>query len=86
MAILLQIQLTRSNYHEYEINPRKANLLFFCIHKPPSLNSQYLLDTLSDLLDFYSNHHDNKVVLGDFNLKLTDPLMGTFINKLDLIS
>ena len=70
----------------FEINLRKEKWLFVGIYKPPSLNSQYFLDTLSDLLDFYSNHYDNKVILGDFNLKPTDPLMMTFLNEKDLIN
>ena len=70
----------------FEINLRKEKWLFVAIYKPPSLNSQYFLDTLSDLLDFYSNHYDNKVILGDFNLKPTDPLMMTFLNEHDLIN
>ena len=47
---------------------------------------QYFLDTFSDLLDFYSNHYDNKVKLGNFNLKPTDPLMMTFFNEYALIN
>ena len=70
----------------FEINLRKEKWLFVAIYKPPSLNSQYFLDTLSDLLDFYSNHYDNKVILGDFNLKPTDPLIMTFLNEHDLIN
>ena len=65
---------------------RKEKWLFVGIYKPPSLNSQYFLDNLSDLLDFYSNHYDNEVILGDFNLKPTDPLMMTFLNEHDLIN
>ena len=38
------------------------------------------------MVDFYSNHYDNKVILGDFNLKPTDLLMMTFLNKHDLIN
>ena len=69
----------------FEINLRKEKWLFAAIYKPPSPNSQYVLDTLSDLLDFYSNKYDNKAILGDFNLKPTDPLMTIFLNELDLI-
>ena len=70
----------------FEINLRKEKWLFVGIYKPPSLKSQYFLDTLSDLLDFYSNHYDNKVILGDFNLKPAYPLMMTFLNEHDLIN
>ena len=44
----------------FEFNLRKEKRLYVGIYKPPSLNSQYFINTLSDLLDFYSNHHDNK--------------------------
>ena len=70
----------------FEIHLRKEKWLFVGSYKPPSLNSQNFLDTLSDLLDFYSNHYDNKVILGDFNLKPTDPLMMTFSNEHNLIN
>ena len=70
----------------FEINLRKEKWLSVAIYKPPSLNSQYFLDILSGLLDFYSNYYDNKVILGDFNFKPTDPLMLTFVNKHDLIN
>ena len=58
----------------FEINLRKKKWLFVGIYKPPLLNGQYFLDNLSDLPDFYPNHYDNKVIIGDFNLKPTDPL------------
>ena len=67
----------------FEINLRKEKWPFVGIYKPPSLNSQYFLNTISDLLDFYSNHYDNKV--GDFDLKPTDPLIMAFLNEHDLI-
>ena len=47
----------------FEINLRKEQWLFVGIYKPHSLNRQYFLDTLSDLLDFYSNRYHNKVTL-----------------------
>ena len=50
------------------------------------MNSQCFFDTLSDLLDFYSNRYDNKVIHDDFSLKPTDPLMMTFLNEHDLIN
>ena len=31
----------------FEFNMRKEKWLFLCIHKPPSMNSQYFLDSLS---------------------------------------
>ena len=37
----------------FEINLRKGKWLIVGICKPPSFNSQYFLDTLSDLLDLF---------------------------------
>ena len=39
------------------------------IYKPALQNNQYFVTILSDLLNFYSDEYDNKVVLGDFNLE-----------------
>ena len=61
-------------------------MLFVGIWKPLWLNNKYFLNTLSDLLDFYSRHYDNKVIVGDFNLKSTDPLMMNFLNEHGLIN
>ena len=65
---------------------RKEKRLFVGIYKPTSLNSQYFLDTLSDLLDFHSDHYDNKVILSEFNLKPTVSLMMTFLNEYDFMN
>ena len=33
------------------------------------MNSQYFLDSLSNIINYYSNVYDNYIVIGDFNLK-----------------
>ena len=45
-------------------------VFFLSIYKPPSQNCQYFLDSLHNIIDFYSSIYDNHIVLGDFN---TDP-------------
>ena len=57
----------------FKINLRKEKWLFVSIYKPPSQSNQYFLDLLGDLLDFYSQDYDNKVILGDFNLEPSNP-------------
>ena len=57
----------------FEINLRKEKWLFVSIYKPPSQSNQYFIDLLGDLLDFYSQDYDNKVILGDFNLEPSNP-------------
>ena len=69
-----------------EINLRKEKWLFVGMFKLLSLNSQYFLDALSDLLGFYSKHYDNIVILGDVNLKPTNALMIAFLNENDLLN
>ena len=38
-----------------------------------------------DLLDFYSGTYDNKVVFGDFNLELTNPVKMNFMDSQNFI-
>ena len=59
----------------FELNLRKGKWLFVSIYKPNLQNNQYFVSSLSDLLHFYSNEYDNKVVLGDFNLEPSSPGM-----------
>ena len=59
----------------FELNLRKGKWLFVSIFKPNLQNNQYFVSSLSDLLHFYSNEYDNKVVLGDFNLEPSSPGM-----------
>ena len=54
----------------FEINLRKEKWFFLSIYKPPSQNCQYFLDSLHNIIDFYSGIYDNHIVLSDFN---TDP-------------
>ena len=59
----------------FGLNLRKEKWLFVSIYEPPLQSNSYCLDTLNNLLDFYSGIYDNKVVLGDFNLEPTKPVM-----------
>ena len=52
----------------------------------PSLNNQYLCDSLSELLDFYSGIYDDKVVFGDFDLEVSHPVMLSFMNNENFIN
>ena len=65
----------------FELNLRKEKWLFVSIYKPPLQSNSYFLDTLNDLLDFYSGIYDNKVVFGDFNLEPTNPVMMNFMDS-----
>ena len=62
----------------FEVNMRKEKWLFLCIHKPPSMNSQYFLDSFS-IIDYYSNVYDNHLVIGNFNLEPSPMYRKTFM-------
>ena len=49
-------------------------------------NNQYFVSILSNLLDFYLNVCDNKVVLGDFNLEPWSPSMLSFMDSQNFVS
>ena len=70
----------------FEINLRKEKCLFVSICKPPSQSNQYFLDILGDLLDFYSQDYDNKVIFGDFNLEPSNPSIASFMNNQNLFN
>ena len=66
---------------QFELNLRKEKRLFVSIYKPPLQSNNYFLDTLNDLLDFYSGIYDNKVVFRDLNLEPINPVMMNFMDS-----
>ena len=52
----------------FEINLRKEKWSFLSIYKPPSQYCQYFLDSLHNIIDFYSGVYGNHIVLGDSNM------------------
>ena len=64
----------------FELNLKQRKWLFLGIYKPPSPNSQYSLNSISDILDFYSNHYKCKVILENFNMNPTKPEMNKLLN------
>ena len=70
----------------FELNRRKDKWLFVSIYKPPLQNNQCFFSILSDLLDFYSNEYDNKVVLGNFNLEPSNSSMVSLMDSQNFVS
>ena len=60
--------------------------MFVSIYKPTLQINISFLDTLNDLLDFYSDIQDNKVVFGDCNLEPTNPIMMNFMDSKNFIN
>ena len=74
--MLLNIQIT-----PFETRLKKEKWLFVSIMKPLLQSNQYFLDILGDVVDFYPQDYDNKVILGDFNLEPSDPSIGLLMNN-----
>ena len=55
-------------------------------HASVEQSNQYFLDLLRDLLDFYLQDYDNKVILGDFNLEPSNPSIVSFMNNQTLFN
>ena len=70
----------------FELNLMKDKWFFVSIYKTPLQNNQYFFSILSDLLDFYSNEYDNKVVLADFNLEPSSPSLLSFMDSQNFVS
>ena len=80
--LLINIQMI-----QFEINFRKKKWLFVRIYKPPSQNNQYFLYILGDMLGFYSQEYDNKVILWDCNLQPSNPpSIALFMNNENLLN
>ena len=56
----------------------KIKWLFLSIYKPPSQNSQFFFSSISDMLDYYSNQCEYKVIFGHFNMNPDKPEMNTY--------
>ena len=63
----------------FEVKMGKEKWFFLCICKPPSMNSQYFLDSLSNIIDYYPNVYKNHIVIGDFNLEPSQIYLETFM-------
>ena len=70
----------------FEKNLTKETQLFVNIYKPASQSSQYFLDILGDLVEFYSQDDDNKVIFGGFNLEPSNPSIASFMNIQNLFN
>ena len=70
----------------FELNLRKEKWMFMCIYRPPSQNKQYFLEKLPELIDHFSSTYDNYIILGDFNMEPSDPILKTFMQSRNLLN
>ena len=55
--------------------------VIFPIYRLPKQNMCYFLDSLSEKLDFYSEHYANIYILGDFNSTPSNPRLTLFFGN-----
>lgn len=67
-----------------EINLRKQKWILLGIYHPPNQDSKYFLQELGKMLNFFLSSHENIIILGDFNLEPTNPLLDNFANTFGL--
>ena len=54
------------------------------IYHPPSQNSEYFLNSLTKIIDYFANTYDNHLILGAFNLELTVSVLMAFSDSSSL--
>ena len=65
----------------FEINLRKEKWLVISIYRPHSQNSEFLLNTLTSIIDHFTKLFDNYIIMGDFNLKPSDTTLKHFLDS-----
>ena len=57
----------------------KTNWLVIVTYKPPSLSDIVFTSEISNILTFYRSTHDNILLMGDFNMTLSNPKLSELI-------
>ena len=70
----------------FETNLRKEKWFFLSIYKSPSRNCQYFLDSLHNIIDFYSGIYDNHKELGDFDKDPSHTQLSAFMEHYNYYS
>ena len=65
----------------FELNLRKRKWLVLSLYKPPSQNNEYFIDNLELVLEYYLACYDDYILIGDFNLQISDACLNNFIFK-----
>ena len=66
-----------------EINLRKQKFLLFGGYRCPRQEAEYILKHVNFALDTYRQTYDRFILIGNFNLNETDPLMSEFFHNND---
>ena len=66
----------------FELNLRKEKWLVISIYRTPLDSLSKFLESLTDIIDFFSSTYDNFVIMGDFNAQPLDSAMRDFLINL----
>ena len=64
----------------FEINLRKKKWVLFSAYQPPNQSQDYLFENLGRALDHYSEHFENFMFIGDFNMTETEEQLKDFLD------
>ena len=62
-----------------EINLRKSKWLIMPIYRPPSISETYFVNNMNKIIEYYSYKYENILLLGDFNMEITNKAMEPFM-------
>ena len=69
-----------------ELNLRKRKWLISCSYNLHKNNISKHIEILSKNLDLCSSHYESNIIIGDFNVGVSDPDMNDFCNAYNLSS
>ena len=63
-----------------EITTRKNKILVPGIYKPPNLRETDFATSLETIISNLSNQHEKLILMGDFNMSTSNPILSQFLN------
>ena len=70
----------------FEINLRKEKWLLISVSRPPTQDREYFLSSLTKLIDLFCIKYDNYLIMGDFNMELTESALSNFLSSNNLLN
>ena len=64
----------------FEINLRNEKWLVISIYRPPSQDSLFFLNSLTNIIVVFANKYDNYLIMGDFDLELGNTILIKFLD------
>ena len=68
----------------FKKNLRKEKWLVISIYRPPSQNSEFFLNSLTNIIDHFIKLFDNYIIIGDFNLEPSNTTLKHFLDSNEL--